>query len=325
LRRREFIGLLGGAAVVWPLAARAQQPAMPVIGVLNAGGGPEPSLLAPFRKGLQEKGYVEGQNVAFENRGAEQYDQLLALANELVRHSVSVIFAAGTANAALAAKAATATIPIVFSNGSDPVKLGLVASLNRPGGNMTGVTNYAGALGPKRLELMRELVPQASTIAFLTNPTNLVSEGSTADMQAAARRVGQQIVVLNASTADEIDRAFATTAQQRIGALLINVDALFNARHDQIVALAARYQIPASYPTRIFAAAGGLMSYGDDREASIRQTGVYVGRILNGEKPADLPVLQPTMFQFVINLKTAKALGITFPPSFHLRADEVIE
>jgi putative ABC transport system substrate-binding protein len=223
------------------------------------------------------------------------------------------------------AKAATSEIPIVFANGSDPVKLGLAESLNRPGGNVTGVSYYVGALVAKRLELLRELVPQAITIGFLTNPTNLISERDTIDLQTAAGSVGQQIIVLNASTVDELDTAFATAAQGRVGALLVDVDQLFNRRRDQIVALAARYKIPANYATRAFAEAGGLMSYGDDRLESVRQSGIYVGRILKGENPANLPVLLPSKFEFVINVKTANALGLTFPPSFHLRADEVIE
>jgi len=269
-------------------------------------------------------GYVEGRNVAFIYRGAEQYDQLTSLAAELVRLRVSLIYTSGTANGALAAKAVTTTIPIVFSNGSDPVKIGLVASLSEPGGNVTGVTNYAASLGAKRLELLRELLPRIGKIGFLTNPTNLVSEGTVSDILAAAQSVGQEMVVMQASTDAEIEGAFAA-AESSVSALLVNVDAFFNRRHEQVVALAARHRIPASYPTRIFAVAGGLMSYGDDRRETTRLAGAYVGRVLNGEKPADLPVLQPAKFEFVINLKTAKGLGLTFPQSFYLRADEVIE
>ena len=326
MRRREFIAGLGSVAAVWPMATRAQQGGVPVVGLLSSGRTePNESLLPALRAGLREMGYTEGRNMTFEYRGAENYNQLLAMARDLVRHPVSVIFATGTVNAALAAKSATATIPIVFSNGGDPVKLGIVASLNRPGGNMTGVTNFAGALGAKRLELLRELVPHVARIGFLVNPTNLLTEGNTADMLLAAQSVGQEMVVLNASTPEEIDRVFAAATERRVGALLVNVDSMFNARHSQIVALAMRYRVPVSYPTRLFATAGGLMSYGDDRLETYRQAGHYVGRILKGEKPSDLPVLQPTKFELVLNPKVAKALGIVFPPSFYLRADEVIE
>jgi putative tryptophan/tyrosine transport system substrate-binding protein len=328
LRRREFVTLLGSAAVAWPLAARAQQPTMPVIGWLESGSKQlSPYASAGFRQGLNEMGYVEGRNVAIEYRWADgQNDRLPELAAELVRRRVAVIFATDTTNSAQAARAATVMIPIVFTTGGDPVKLGLVASLPRPGGNVTGVTTYVGALVAKRLELLRELVPQATIMGFLTNPTNLSSDPNTTDIQAAAGSVGQQMIVLRASTVDEIDAAFATAARERAGALLVDGDGLlFSRRAEQLAALAARYGIPANYPTRLFPEVGGLMSYGDDRLESWHQTGIYVGRILKGEKPADLPVLQPTKFEFVINLKTAKALGITFPPSFHLRADEVID
>jgi putative ABC transport system substrate-binding protein len=325
--RREFITLLGGAAAAWPLAARGQQPEMPVIGWLESGSRQTiADYLAAFRQGLAEADYVEGRNVAIEYRWADgQYDRLSALAAELVRHQVAVIYATNTANTVKAAKEATSGIPIVFTNGSDPVKLGLVASLNRPGGNITGVSFYVGTLVAKRLELLRELVPQAVTIGFLTNPTNLISERDTSDLQAAASSVGQQIIVLNASTLDELDTAFATAAQRRVGALLVDVDVLFNRRRDQIVALAARYGIPANYATRAFAEVGGLMSYGDDRLESVRHSGIYVGRILKGEKPANLPVLLPSKFEFVINLKTAKVLGLDVPPPLQVRADVVIE
>jgi putative ABC transport system substrate-binding protein len=328
MRRREFITLLGGAAAAWPLAAGAQQrPAMPVIGILSASGPtipPNDLLSAAFRKGLNEMGYVEGRNVAVEYReAAGQYDRLPALAAELVRRQVTVIYAIGNANSAQAAKAATATIPIVFQNGSDPIKVGLVTSMNRPGGNLTGVVYFSSTLVAKRLEMLRELVPQATVIGFLTNPTNLISD--TTDVQAAARSVGQQMTVLNASTVDEIDRAFAAAAQQRVGALLVDGDTFFNIRRDQFAALAARYKIPASYPTRNFPEAGGLMSYADDRVESGRLGGVYVGRILKGDKPADLPVLQPTKFELVINMKTAKALGLTVPLTLQVAATEVIE
>jgi putative ABC transport system substrate-binding protein len=323
MRRRDFITLLGGAAT-WPVLARAQQPVMPVIGYLDS-SPLEPGEAAGLHKGLKELGYIEGQNVAIEYRGADQYGKLPALAAELVRRQVAVIVAIGAVNGAQAAKAATATIPIVFATGADPVSVGLVASLSRPGGNATGVSFFSGTLVAKRLELLRDLVPQATTIAFLLNPNNSRAEADRRDIQAAARGVGQQFIVVSASTPDEIDTAFATVAQQRAGALLVTGDAFFQSRRAQFAALTARYGIPANYNTRAYVAAGGLMSYGDDRLESYRQVGIYVGRILMGEKPANLPVLQPTKFELVINLKAAKGLGLTFPPSFHLRADEVIE
>jgi putative ABC transport system substrate-binding protein len=328
MKRRDVITLLGGAAAMssslWPLAARAQQPAMPVVGYLSV-GAPVASNLAALRKGLNEQGYAEGRNVAFEFRNTEQYERLPALAAELVRRRIAVIFTASSLDAAQAAKAATATIPIVFTVGADPVRTGLVTSLNRPGGNLTGVTFLTGEMGPKRLELLRELVPQATTIAFLVNPINSQAELIIRDMQMAARSVGQQIIVVSASTAAEIDTAFATLVRERAGGLLISNDVLWTIRRDQLVALAARHGIPAVHLNSEFTAAGGLMSYSDDHLESFRQAGLYVGRILKGAKPADLPVLQPTKFDFAINLKTAKALGIEFPPSFHLRATEVIE
>jgi putative tryptophan/tyrosine transport system substrate-binding protein len=274
---------------------------------------------------MNEVGFVEGRNVAVEVRATDRYDQLLAFAAELVRRQVDVIYAFGTANSAQAAKAATATIPIVFANGSDPVSLGLVASISRPGGNVTGVTFFSGTLVAKRLEFLRELVPQAVTIAFLVNPTNARNEIDKASMQAAARSLGQQLIVLTASTAAEIDAAFATAAQQRVGAILVNGDAFFTGQPQELVALAARHAIPTSYSSRAAAEAGGLMSYGDNRQDSYRQAGIYIGRILKGAKPADLPVLQPAKFELVINLKTAKALGLTVPPTLFARADEVIE
>ena len=287
MRRREFIAGLGSAAA-WPLAARAQQ-ALPVIGFLNSGLLEESNFLF-FRKGLQDMGYVEGSNVAFEHRGAQQNYQLAALAAELARRQVALIVAIGAANSALAAKAATATIPIVFLNGSDPVKLGLVASLNRPGGNMTGVSNYQGLLGAKRFELLRQLVPQATNIALLRNPTNLISVGDTEDLQNAARSVNQQLIVFNATNEEEIDAAFAAAAERRVGALIVNVDgSLFSWRKEQIIALAAHYGIPASYSSRNFPARGGLMSYGSLQSDVYRQVGLYAGRILKGERTARLP------------------------------------
>ena len=326
MNRREFITLLGGAAAAWPLAARAQQAAMPVIGHLSI-GSPRPADLASFRNGLSEQGFVEGRNVLIESRFAPtgQYDGLLALASELVGLRVAVLFASSSAGVARAAKAATSTIPIVFTNGSDPVKVGLVASMNRPGVNATGVSFYTSALIPKRLELLRELAPPAQTIAFLVNPTNPVSEGDIEDMEAAARSVGQRTMVVRARNETEIDTAFATISQQRVDALLVDVDAFFSSRRDQLAALATSYRVRVSYNNRRYVEAGGLMSYGPNLDDAVRQAGVYAGRILKGEKPADLPVQNPTKYELVINLKTAKALGLEVPPTLIARADEVIE
>jgi len=326
MRRRNFIALLGSGVAGWPIAARAQQPAMPVIGFLN-GASPEGYALyaAAFRQGLKEAGYVEGQNATIEYRWAEgHYDRLPALAANLVQHKVTVI-AAGSTPAALAAKAATSTVPIVFTTGGDPIKLGLVASLNRPGGNVTGVSNLITELGSKRLGLLRELVPSITLIATLINPNFPDAERESRDVEAAARALGLQHIVLKAGSEREIDTAFATMAQQSSGALDVNVDPFFTARRNQIVALAARHAIPAIYPVRDFAVAGGLMSYGTDFADSYRQTGIYTGRVVRGEKPADLPVQRSTKFEFVINFKTAKALGLAVPNSMQLLADEVIE
>src|SRR5262245_1715567 len=325
MKRSDFITILGATAAAWPFAARAQQPAMPVIGYLVAGGPGTAFSLDPFLKGLGEMGYVEGRNVAFVFRGTERVDELPALAAELVRRRVNVIYTGGDPASTLAAKAATSTTPIVFQNSADPVALGLVASINRPGGNITGVSNYSGLLIAKRLELARELVPQAALVGVLDNPHSAISDSSLADLRAAARTVGQEIFVVEAGTASEIESAFATLAQRRVGVLLINSSAFFLNQRHQLAALLARYTIPSNFNTREYVEAGGLMSYGDDRSETRRQAGIYVGRILKGEKPADLPVMQPAKFDFVINLKTAKALGIEFPPSFHLRATEVIE
>jgi putative tryptophan/tyrosine transport system substrate-binding protein len=325
LRRRQFITLLGGAAA-WPVTARAQQPAMPVIGFLDAAEPTSGSPLAAIRKGLNEAGYVEGRNVAIEFSSAEgRYDRLPALAAELARRQVALIFIGGSTPAALAAKAATTTIPIVFTSGADPVALGLVNSLSRPGGNVTGVLFLSDAVLLKRLELLSELVPQGTAIAFLRNPTNPSTQQNTKNMQAAARSTGQQIIVLDASTPDEIDQAFATIVRQRVGALLVSQDVFFFSRRNQLIALATRHAVPTVYFVREIVEGGGLMSYGDDRLESFRQAGIYAGRILKGEKPADLPVLQPTKFELVINLQAAKVIGLTIPESFLLRADKVIE
>jgi len=325
MRRREFMAGLGGVAATWPLAAQAQQPSMPVVGLLFSEVPVRPPANWVVFRGLSEMGYVEGRNVTVEIRGADQYDQLLALAADLVRRKVAVIVAMG-ANATRAAKAATTTIPIVFANGSDPIRVGIVPSLSRPGGNITGVTFFISELAVKRLQFLRELVPGAAagTIGFLINPTNPLNEPRISDVLAAAQSIEQQIRVVTASTVNEIDAAFAA-AEQHFAALMVDGDELFFRQRDQMAALAARYRIPSSYPNRPFADAGGLMSYGDNRLASLRQAGIYVGRILKGDKPSDLPVMQPTKFELVINMKTAKALGLTFPLSLRLRADEVIE
>jgi ABC-type uncharacterized transport system substrate-binding protein len=325
MRRREFITLIGGA-VAWPLAARAQQPAMPVVGFLNQGSAkPSAYLAAAFRKGLNEVNYVEGKNVGIEYRWAEsQYNELPELASDLVNRKVAVL-APAFLPAALAAKAATSTIPICFVTGADPVKQGLVTSLNRPGGNVTGVSFLSALLGAKRLGLLHDLMPAANIFAVLLNPTNSNAETLSKDLLSAAHTLGKQIVLLTASTEHEIDRQFATLVQQRADVLIVSPDAFFDSQRDHIVALVAHHAIPAIYERRDSAVAGGLMSYGADVADAYHQAGIYTGRILNGEKPADLPVIQPTKLEFVINLKTAKTLGLTFPPGLLAIADEVIE
>ena len=322
--RRELLAALGGAAA-WPLAARAQQ-AMPVVGFLGAGSpGPFVPQTAVFRQGLAEAGYVEGRNVAIEYRWAEgQYDQLPALAAEFVRRQVAVIVAFPIP-AAVAAKAATTAIPIVFNVAGDPVKLGLVGSLARPGGNATGVNSFLAELGAKLLGLLRELLPTATLVGLLVNPTNENIEGVTKDVVAAAATLGVQIDIVRASDSREIEAAFATLVRNKVNALLIGSDVFFSSRRVQLATLTARHAIPAVSNVREFAEVGGLMSYGTDRTEVFRQLGVYTGRILKDAKPADLPVMQSTKFQFVINLPTARALGIEIPPTLLARVDEVIE
>jgi putative ABC transport system substrate-binding protein len=326
MRRREFITLLGGVAVTWPLCARAQQPAVPVVGFLHgASFGPYESMVVAFRHGLSETGYDEGRNVAIEFRWAEgHYDRLPELAADLVRRQVSVL-AAFTADAAGAAKTATINIPIVFETGNDPVIAGFVASLNRPGGNLTGVTTMTVLLGAKRLELLHELVPKATVIGILVNPANANAGAITKDLQAATDALGLQTFVQSASSERELDTAYTTLVQQGVGAIVIGSDPFFNSRSNQLAALAVRHRLPAMYPLREYAVAGGLVSYGTSLTDAYRQIGVYTGRILKGEKPADLPVIQPSKFEFVINLKTAKALGLDVSLQLQQRADEVIE
>jgi putative tryptophan/tyrosine transport system substrate-binding protein len=326
MQRRAFITLLGGATAAWPLSVRAQQPAIPVIGFLN-GASPDgyTSMVAAFGQGLKEAGYVEGLNVTVEYRWANgKYDQLPALAADLVRRPVSVIAATGTA-ASLVAKAATSTIPIVFTTGGDPVQLGLVARLNRPGGNITGVTGLTGEVAPKRLELARELFPGATVIGLLVNPRNPNVETLKRNSIAAAATLGLRLDILQASTEPEVDEALAILAQKRVSAVVIGPDAFFNSHPEILAATALRHSVPAIYEFRQFAAAGGLISYGGNIADTYRLAGVYVGRILKGDKPAELPVPQSTKIELIINLKTAKSLGVTVPQSLLGRADEVIE
>ena len=326
MRRRNFIAGLGCAAA-WPLAARAQQPALPLVGWLGFGSSPEDSreAITAMKQGLAETGFVEGQNFAVEYRFADYHPERLPdLAADLVRRRVAVIFTS-TTGATLAAKAATDTIPIVFQVVVDPVAFGLVASFNRPGGNITGVTNLLTLLAAKRLEVLHELVPAASLIAVLSNPNNPFTTVETKELEAAAGVLGVHLLIVNAAGPDEIGMAFATIAQQRAGALLVSTDGLFSNRYDQLIALAARHAMPTMYFFGAAPEAGGLMSYTSDLAETVGQAGRYIGRILKGEKPADLPVQQAAKVELIINLKTAKTLGITFPTSLLVRADKVIE
>jgi putative tryptophan/tyrosine transport system substrate-binding protein len=324
MRRREFVTFLGGAAA-WPRAARAQQQAMPVIGYLGT-GSPDALLMAAFRKGLNEIGYLEGQNVTIEYRFAyNQFDRLQELAADLVRRRVAVIVSVGGTHSTLAAKSATTTIPIVLGFGGDPVQLGVVASLNRPGGNVTGVTTIGGELAAKRLGLLHELRPNAALFAVLVDAHSPMTESTIRDLQAATVAIGRHIEVLIAGTNRDIDTAFASLIHKRADALLVTPQPLFRDRRIQLLTLAARHAVPAIYPTRDYAEAGGLMSYGANFTDIVRQTGIYAGRVLKGEKPADLPVQAPTKYELVINLKTAKALGLEVPATLLALADEVIE
>ena len=326
MKRREFISLLGGAAVAWPLAARAQQPAMPVIGFLHseAPGRYTSPILHAFRQGLGESGHVEGRNVAIEYRWAEsRYDRLPDLAGDLVGRGVNVIVANGPA--IQAAKTATTTIPIVFFAGGDPIKLGLVASLAQPGGNLTGVTNLGTELGPKRLELLHELVPAATSFVVLVNPTYPDAAAQSEAAQAAARARSLRLDVFHASAERDLDSLFAALAEGHVGGLVVETDPFFNNRAAQLAALALRHAMPTVYHMLEFVTAGGLAGYGNSNTDLWRQIGIYTGRILKGEKPADLPVMQPTKFELLINLNTAKALGVTVPATLLARADEVIE
>jgi putative ABC transport system substrate-binding protein len=325
MRRREFISLLGGAAAAWPLAARAQQPAMPVIGFLSSISLEESGVPA-FRQGLSESGYVEGQNISIEYRYADgHYDRLSDFATELKSLPVRLIVAVPSSPAALALKKVTSTVPIVFFIGADPVRLGLVESYNRPGGNITGIVLLSDELTAKRVELLHELISTAAPIALLVNPSNQNFGDVVKNTQQAARAVGRELIVVGATTKSEIEAAFETMARQRAGGLVVWQEAYFAIERALIVTLATRHAIPAIYGPRLFPEVGGLMSYGADRDEMYRLTGVYAGKVLRGTKPADLPVLQPTKFELVINLKTARALGLDVPPTLLARADEVIE
>jgi putative ABC transport system substrate-binding protein len=327
MRRREFITLLGGVAATWPFGVYGQPQQMPVIGFLNSRSADDlPDLTAAFRQGLHEAGYVEGSNVAIEYRWAgNDPKKLPELASNLVRHQVAVIVATGGNIPAVAAKQATATIPIIFNIGDDPIKLGLVTGFNRPGGNATGMTVLSGLINPKRLELLHELVPKAKVIGALLDPANPSAETSVRDAEDAAQKVGQRIYILKATNESEIEAAFGMLSQVGAEALLVLTDAIFIGLHKRIVGLAALHAVPAIYDFKFYSLAGGLVSYGPIAQDAYRQVGTYTGRVLKGEKPADLPVIQPTKFELVINLKTAKALGLTVPSSILARADEVIE
>ena len=327
MRRRDFIAAFGGAAAAWPLAARAQQAPMLAVGFLHSASVRNYELqVNAFREGLANAGYVEGRNVTIEYRWAEsQLDRLPALAAELVRRPVAVIAACGSPTVALAAKSATTSIPIVFETGADPVQIGLVASLNHPGGNVTGFTNVSGELAAKRVGLLRELVPSATSIAVLVNPTRPGADAQSAHIQEAARAIGPPLHIVKAASEHDIEATFSSLAQLKVGGLVITADSLFTDRQHQIVALVKRYAVPTIYEFRHFVVAGGLISYGPDPHDSYRQTGSLVGRILKGEKPADLPVMRPSKFELVINMETAKALGIEVPNSMQLLANEVIE
>ena len=325
MRRREFITLLGSAAVAWPLMARAQQPAMPVVGFLRSTSLADSThLVTAFRQGLKEAGFVEGQNITVEYHYADnQIDRLPALVADLLRRPVAVFI--GNLAPALAAKAATTTVPIVFATGSDPIRDGLVASINRPGGNVTGVSFFSSVLGAKRLELLRQFVPKATTIAMLVNPNIPNTEAERSDVQAAAQALGQQLLILDVSSDRDLETAFATFVQRGAGALLVGTGAFLNSHREHVVALAARHALPASYIWREAALAGGLMSYGTSIPDAYRQVGIYAGRVLKGEKPGDLPVMQSTKFELMLNLKTAKTLGLEVSDRMLVAADEVIE
>jgi putative ABC transport system substrate-binding protein len=325
MRRRDLITLLGGAAAAWPLAARAQQAAVPVVGFLRSATLADvQQWVTAFRQGLKEAGFVEGRNVAIEFRSADNHpDRLPALVADLIRQPVAVIV--GNTDSAVAAKAGTTTVPIVFATGSDPVRDGLVASLNRPGGNVTGVAFFSSVLGAKRLELLRQLAPRATTIAVLVNPNSPNTEADRRDVQVAAQAIGQQLVIFDVSSDRDIETAFATLVQRGAGALLVGSGGFLNSNRERIVALADRHVLPAGFSQREGVVAGGLMSYGTSITDAYRQVGIYAGRILKGEKPADLPVMQSTKFEFVLNLKTAKALGLAIPDKLLALADEVIE
>ena len=326
MKRRDFITLIGGAAA-WPLVARAQQPVMPVVGCLiSASQAGYETIMGPVLKGLAEIGYVDGRNVAIEYRWADyHYDRLPTLAAELVSRRVDLIFTTGSVVSAIAAKSATNTIPIVFANGSDPIKYGLAVSLNRPGGNVTGVSFYNSGLGPKRIELLRQIVPNAATIGLLVNPNNPNAADDSKEIQDAGQRVGVRIEVFTATNEHELDEAFAKIAQLRVDALMVHIDALFNAQYKKIIALAEQYAVPTMYANHQAPQAGGLMSYGTNVDEMDRQAGMYIGKILKGTKPADLPILLPTKFDLIINLKTAKKLGLTVPMIVQMTADVVIE